>query len=580
MLLLFLIPNSLFAQNKVDSLFSELPSKNAEEKIEVYEQLYDLEKYSNPRRAIKSVQHAIRLAEELNKQELLLTLFSKCGNVYYNLGFNFLALQSYYRSLKYAQTEQNEVSVAYCYNDIGNIYYALRNFETARSYYEKSTGFFVDTKDDLGLAVAYNNLGLVEMQEKSYEDALVYFQKAFKLRSIHGPIYLLAHSRLYICQALTSLGNYEGAIEQLSTAYKLYGELNQPNDQAKALYLMGETYLASKEYSKAEEKYLEALEIFESQNNQIRKVYTNLSLATLQMEMNNYAKAFHYANITLEQSISHNLFEYKSEAYKILATISFQQNKPKEAYQFRLLYDQVKDSILLLNRNEKFSNLQFSVETHQKQIENERLNSEIQKQKLERNYFLVILLLTVLLLIILVNRFRLKRKQDQLIFEQKEEITRLEIQKKEEENMRLNRQLEFRNRELTTKTMGIIKNGEFIGGIVQELQRLEVKKENQKTVQLIIEKLKNNLKEDSWKEFEIRFAKVYKDFYAKLTELFPDLTPNERKLCAFLRLNMTTKEISSITYQSHKSIDVARSRLRKKMNLPREENLITYLSKF
>jgi hypothetical protein len=81
-----------------------------------------------------------------------------------------------------------------------------------------------------------------------------------------------------------------------------------------------------------------------------------------------------------------------------------------------------------------------------------------------------------------------------------------------------------------------------------------------------------------WKEFECRFQQVHEQFYKTLTERFPDLTPSERRLCAFLKLNMTTKEISAMTRQNAKSIDVARTRLRKKLNLTgTDQNLITFL---
>jgi DNA-binding CsgD family transcriptional regulator len=64
-----------------------------------------------------------------------------------------------------------------------------------------------------------------------------------------------------------------------------------------------------------------------------------------------------------------------------------------------------------------------------------------------------------------------------------------------------------------------------------------------------------------------------------LNEKFPDLSPSERRLCAFLKLDMTTKEISAITHQNAKSIDVARTRLRKKLNLTgTDHNLITFLA--
>ncbi|NLO49679.1 MAG: hypothetical protein GX103_00750, partial [Bacteroidales bacterium] len=83
--------------------------------------------------------------------------------------------------------------------------------------------------------------------------------------------------------------------------------------------------------------------------------------------------------------------------------------------------------------------------------------------------------------------------------------------------------------------------------------------------------------DDVWTEFEVRCQQVHNDFYTKLNERFPNLSANEKRLSAFLRLNMSTKEISAITYQSPNSITVARSRLRKKLGLDTDENLISFL---
>jgi DNA-binding CsgD family transcriptional regulator len=96
-------------------------------------------------------------------------------------------------------------------------------------------------------------------------------------------------------------------------------------------------------------------------------------------------------------------------------------------------------------------------------------------------------------------------------------------------------------------------------------------------IQDIMREMQSNIDHTVWNEFEVRFQQVHNDFYQKLIEKYPDLTPNEIKICAFLKLNMTSKDISAITFQSVKSIQVARNRLRKKMGIERDENLVLLL---
>jgi hypothetical protein len=93
---------------------------------------------------------------------------------------------------------------------------------------------------------------------------------------------------------------------------------------------------------------------------------------------------------------------------------------------------------------------------------------------------------------------------------------------------------------------------------------------NKEIIQESIRNLRNTKENNVWEEFELRFKNVHEEFYYNLQQCYPDLTTFERRLCAFLRLNMTSKEISAITAQNPKSIDVARARLRKKIGITNE----------
>ncbi len=161
-------------------------------------------------------------------------------------------------------------------------------------------------------------------------------------------------------------------------------------------------------------------------------------------------------------------------------------------------------------------------------------------------------------------------------------LFRLQINKNKRINLHrknLISDLDFKNKELTTNVIYLLKKNEFIINISDKLKksRYDFKPENRKTVDDIIRELEQGSKGDVWKDFEVRFQEVHAGFYKRLNEQFPDLSPNELKLCAFLRLNMSTKEISTITFQSPKSINMARFRLRKKMRMKNYDNLVTFL---
>jgi DNA-binding CsgD family transcriptional regulator len=83
---------------------------------------------------------------------------------------------------------------------------------------------------------------------------------------------------------------------------------------------------------------------------------------------------------------------------------------------------------------------------------------------------------------------------------------------------------------------------------------------------------------DAWGEFELHFEKTHKSFYSDLLRLHPDLTPSERRMCAFIKLNLGTKEIAMIQTKSSRSIESVRYRLKKKMGLGENDSLSKYLN--
>ena len=96
----------------------------------------------------------------------------------------------------------------------------------------------------------------------------------------------------------------------------------------------------------------------------------------------------------------------------------------------------------------------------------------------------------------------------------------------------------------------------------------------------ILEEAKKDNIEVLWPETEVTFEKINKSFFDNLYKKHPKLTKNEKKITALLRMNMSSREISRITHQNIRSVEMARTRLRKKLNLKRSDNLVAFLSQF
>jgi DNA-binding CsgD family transcriptional regulator len=258
----------------------------------------------------------------------------------------------------------------------------------------------------------------------------------------------------------------------------------------------------------------------------------------------------------------------------------------KQSLENQRLYKQLYDSINSTEQIELAAKLELQYLFDKQQKENELLQQiELAKKQRKALIFMIIsgVLLSSFVVLMLLNRnqkIKIKRNkllQDSLILESKNLV--LEKQNLELEKSNLTQELDFRNKELATHVMYLLKKNEFISSISEKLLNLKslLNNDDKKWVQDIVREMKSNVDNTVWGEFEMRFQQVHDDFYARLKEHHPDLSPNEKKICAFLRLNMTTKDISSITFQSVKSIQVARTRLRKKMGMTRDENLISFL---
>jgi DNA-binding response OmpR family regulator len=143
----------------------------------------------------------------------------------------------------------------------------------------------------------------------------------------------------------------------------------------------------------------------------------------------------------------------------------------------------------------------------------------------------------------------------------------------------LETELSFKKKIMTENALYITRRTELSNAIIKDLRLINVETQNQysDTILSAIAKLRNLIKGQEWKEFEVRFEEEHSKFRETLTLMHPDLTPNEIKLCSFLRLNMSSKEISEITQQSVRALETARSRMRKKIGLSRSNNLVQYL---
>ncbi len=144
---------------------------------------------------------------------------------------------------------------------------------------------------------------------------------------------------------------------------------------------------------------------------------------------------------------------------------------------------------------------------------------------------------------------------------------------------RINRELELNQKSMTAATLKLIQNSECDAQTIERLMEIEkdTNPEGKQKIKALISDNKRISYNSNWDEFEILFEKTHRSFHEKLNAQFPNLTANERKICAFLKLNMSNKDIAQITFQSDDALKKARLRLRQKLGIVRETNLVAFL---
>ena len=430
---------------------------------------------------------------------------------------------------------------------IGMLYFDLHDFDKSVVRFNDALSMLDAAHDaltpqqlDSRKVRAFNNIAGGYIQRSDYATALPYFQQAVAMnRSLNNPRYESAlNNNIGICYM--EMGKHDLADQYFLQALAVRQQTDDVRGQAQVLNNLGKNQALMGHFEAARGHFEQALALGRSVDSPASMVISLESLSTTYDTLGEYRKAlgafreFKALNDTL----------YSAGAKTTIARLEdkFRRDKEKKV---------------------------FELEARRKDAENAR-------QRILNIALATALVLLLLIAFLFFKVMRARVRNSALV----QEKLRLESEKLEAEQINLQESLGSKDRELTANALFLLKKNELIAHIVERLLKAKstFRQENQKIVQDIIHDLQASQDEHNWQEFEAHFTRVHSTFYQTLQERFPMLTPNERKLCAFLRLNMSTKDISAITHQTVNSITVARSRLRKKLQIDGEDvHLIDFL---
>jgi AraC family transcriptional regulator, chitin signaling transcriptional activator len=210
-------------------------------------------------------------------------------------------------------------------------------------------------------------------------------------------------------------------------------------------------------------------------------------------------------------------------------------------------------------------------------------NFKILKPWYKTNFMLFIYFLFLLVLAHFIHKTykTYYQKQREKLIEENNLLLEIKELENEQELMRmrneqLSQDVDEKNRALAVSTMSLNSKNELLSFIKEDLKR-NVTSDDKNIKSVITTINKNITEEDSWNTFKEAFDNADKDFLKKIKTAHQSLTPNDLRLCAYLRLNLSSKEIAPLLNISVRSVEIKRYRLRKKMQLSHEAGLVDYI---
>lgn len=407
-------------------------------------------------------------------------------------------------------------------------------------------------KDQEPLGRIYNSLAGNFKDLEDIRNAKKYYEKARIAFQDQG-------NTLSVVMVYNNLGGVYRKLNVLDSALYVFGEASQlllalknPFLLAQNTMNMGNVYEQMGNLDQAESSFLRCLEISQTSKLQYGILLSSLNLGNLYRLKKDYDKSREWLNKALKLASSMGLTKEKGLVLERLSWLARDTNNYKEAYAQSVAAVAIQDSLA-----SEF--VKKEVQALQEKFQNEKTQNEIlilESQNLKTTLWLLAAGIGILCLIIFVI-FMLNRQKrilnEKLIAEAQREALSATIQVKD--------------MELT----------------VQALHILQIKKllDEQTAAGLLVDEEGNGVKRETFEylqsELDNRITESNGDFYKNLLAAYPDLKPTELKLCSYLRLNLSTKELAEVLNKSARTIENTRFSIRKKMGLGPEDNLVAQL---
>lgn len=472
--------------------------------------------------------------------------------------------------------------------------------EGMKGHYSTSLKYFLpalDVYERYGLtkrqSSVLSNVARVILAQQRYRESILYLKRALELDKRHADQFGVVSDYMNLGIVYRQLGVIDSALYFYKHAEENAGTLQDEMAgtlRANIGYNLCFVYTAKGNYAEARTKLNEVLAYYKNKHDQTGLLLGKWYEANLELRTGSYDKAIALAKDALAESKSLQMDDITINVLKVLTEVYELKHQHEQALVYYKEYKVYSDSVYNSQKARTVAELQYAYESEKKDKAIQLLKKEEERQR----FILIIVSIGALAAIFLLVVIALSKKVQALRHRQREfELTaarekaeyekyQVEAEKRmeEEKNKQLQLELESSQRELATNTLFIHQKNKVLEDVQNELQKLTEQSDSQQKQQFVA--ISKNVQshmnfENDWNNIIMHFERVHPHFFNKLKGVCPDLTANELKQAAYIRINLNSKEVANLMNVDTASVKMSRYRIKKKLQLSGDDSLTEFI---
>lgn len=511
------------------------------------------------------------------------------------------SLKSFNQILSKAKATNNKEIIVQTVLNKGLLYYRLNDLEKALNLYFEALELSNEYKQTQLFNSIYNNIGIVYSINDNYEKAYEYFQKALQVSQQRNDTIRVGINYVNLANLNVDFNYYKKAHEYLNEAEKIFLKYKQIHFLAPLYSIEGNIYFKEQRYKLSKLSHQKGLSYLKKHTDLFYEADFNTQLAKSFLELDNIDSALFHLEHALDVSKDVKNKDLLIQVTELLGQTYKQAGKTKEALRYYQEAIALKDSLLIEKSQKWVSESQMRYEFGKKEQEISFLERKNKLYLIIGLLVFVTILITAFFIIYSLRNRNIKTKQRNAILKQEKELHQLELQKSEAENKclveemraneeishmkqeKLKQEIEHKNRELASNALHVVNKNNILSEIKDSLKTIECENQNEISNKLrsISRLIDSNMTLDNdWESFKLHFEEVHGEFFKKLAASHDDLSQGDLRLCAYLLINLNPKEIAQILNISPDSVRKRKQRLREKLALNKDHDLVEYLHSF